>query len=152
MIWQAMCRNLSANGQSPSARTDRKGCDVAKNPKDRIYDLAMSLEAGQVFAGYTIIRPLGSGGMGQVYLAAHPRLPREDALKVLPPELTADAEFRARFVREADLAAGLSHPHIVRVHDRREEDGHFWMLGRAALGRGIAWLRWAPITPMVSPV
>ncbi|WP_082958927.1 serine/threonine-protein kinase [Mycobacterium sp. E3198] len=87
----------------------------------------MSLEVGQVFAGYTIRRLLGSGGMGQVYLAAHPRLPREDALKVLPPDLTADAEFRARFVREADLAAGLSHPHIVRVHDRGEEDGHFWI-------------------------
>jgi serine/threonine-protein kinase len=100
---------------------------VPDSPKDRIYDLAMSLEAGQVFAGYTIIRPLGSGGMGQVYLAAHPRLPREDALKVLPPDLTADAEFRARFIREADLAAGLSHPHIVRVHDRGEEDGHFWI-------------------------
>jgi tRNA A-37 threonylcarbamoyl transferase component Bud32 len=87
----------------------------------------MSLEAGQVFAGYTILRVLGSGGMGQVYLVSHPRLPRDDALKVLPPELTADAEFRARFVREADLAAGLSHPHIVRVHDRGEENGQFWI-------------------------
>src|SRR6201997_1382864 len=87
----------------------------------------MSLDVGQVFAGYTILRVLGSGGMGQVYLASHPRLPREDALKVLPPELTADAEFRARFVREADLAAGLSHPHIVRVHDRGEENGQFWI-------------------------
>ncbi|ORV89901.1 hypothetical protein AWC11_13640 [Mycobacterium interjectum] len=100
---------------------------MPKTPEDKTYDLAMSLEVGQVFAGYTIRRLLGSGGMGQVYLAAHPRLPREDALKVLPPELTADAEFRARFVREADLAAGLSHPHIVRVHDRGEEDGHFWI-------------------------
>jgi serine/threonine-protein kinase len=87
----------------------------------------MSLEIGRVFAGYTILRVLGSGGMGQVYLASHPRLPREDALKVLPPELTADAEFRARFVREADLAAGLSHPNIVAIHDRGEEDGRFWI-------------------------
>ena len=100
---------------------------MPKSPEDKTYDLAMSLQAGQVFAGYTIVRLLGSGGMGQVYLAAHPRLPREDALKVLPPELTADAEFRARFLREADLAAGLSHPHIVRVHDRGEEDGQFWI-------------------------
>ena len=100
---------------------------MPNSPENRTYDLAMSLDAGQVFAGYTILRVLGSGGMGQVYLASHPRLPREDALKVLPPELTADAEFRARFVREADLAAGLSHPHIVRVHDRGEEDGQFWI-------------------------
>ena len=61
--------------------------------------------------------------MGQVYLAAHPRLPREDALKVLPAELTTDPKYRARFVREADLAAGLSLPHVVRVHDRGEYDG-----------------------------
>ena len=43
----------------------------------------MSLETGRVFAGYTILRVLGSGGMGRVYLARHPRLPREDALKLI---------------------------------------------------------------------
>lgn len=52
----------------------------------------MALDAGQVLAGYTILRLLGAGGMGRVYLAAHPRLPREDALKVLPPEVTADPQ------------------------------------------------------------
>jgi serine/threonine protein kinase len=87
----------------------------------------MPIEVGQVFAGYTIERVLGSGGMGTVYLAAHPRLPRKDALKVLPTDLTTDPEFRARFLREADLAAGLSHPHIVSIHDRGEDDGHFWI-------------------------
>jgi serine/threonine protein kinase len=65
-----------------------------------IYDLAMSLAVGQVFAGYTILRVLGAGAMGTVYLAKHPRLPREDALKVLPAELTANPEFRARVVRD----------------------------------------------------
>ncbi|MCV7090475.1 serine/threonine protein kinase, partial [Mycobacterium interjectum] len=87
----------------------------------------MSLEAGQVFAGYTILRMLGSGGMGEVFVAAHPRLPREDALKVLAADSTGDPEFRARFLREADLAAGLSHPHIVAIHDRGEEDGRLWI-------------------------
>jgi serine/threonine-protein kinase len=87
----------------------------------------MSLESGQVFAGFKIVRELGAGGMGQVYLAAHPRLPREDALKVLPAELTGDPEFRGRFMREAELAAGLSHPHIVTIHDRGQEDGRFWI-------------------------
>src|ERR1700742_2873244 len=87
----------------------------------------MALEVGQVFAGYTILRLLGTGGMGQVYLATHPRLPREDALKVLPPDLTDDPEYRARFEREAESAAGLSHPHIVRIHDRGEQDGQFWI-------------------------
>lgn len=87
----------------------------------------MSLEVGQVFAGYTILRVLGAGGMGAVYLAKHPRLPREDALKVLPADLTADPDYRARFEREAELAAGLSHPHIVRIFDRGEHDGQFWI-------------------------
>jgi serine/threonine-protein kinase len=92
-----------------------------------IYDSAMTLEVGQVFAGYTIVRVLGVGGMGAVYLASHPRLPRQDALKVLPADLTVDPEFRARFMREAELAGGLSHPNIVGIYDRGEEDGQFWI-------------------------
>jgi Protein kinase domain/TPM domain len=85
------------------------------------------LTEGQVFAGYTIIRRLGTGGMGQVYLAQHPRLPRRDALKILPAELTANDEFRQRFNREADLAASLYHEHIVGIHDRGEYDGQLWI-------------------------
>jgi Protein kinase domain/TPM domain len=82
---------------------------------------------GQVFAGYTIVRRLGTGGMGQVYLAQHPRLPRRDALKILPRELTANDEFRQRFNREADLAANLYHEHIVGIHDRGEYQGQLWI-------------------------
>ncbi|ORJ52604.1 hypothetical protein B5M45_30935 [Mycobacterium simiae] len=87
----------------------------------------MPLANGEIFAGYTIIRLLGSGGMGEVYLAQHPRLPRRDALKLLPREWSANEEFRARFNREADLASTLWHPHIVAVHDRGEEDGQLWI-------------------------
>ena len=87
----------------------------------------MPLGRGQVFAGYTIVRLLGSGGMGEVYLAEHPRLPRHDALKVLPADVSADPEFRSRFNREADLAASLWHPHIVRVNDRGEFEGQLWI-------------------------
>jgi serine/threonine-protein kinase len=65
--------------------------------------------------------------MGEVYLAQHPRLPRLDALKILPEALTDDEEFRARFRREADLAASLWHPHIVGVHDRGEFNGNLWI-------------------------
>jgi serine/threonine-protein kinase len=87
----------------------------------------MPLAAGQTFAGYTIVRLLGSGGMGEVYLAEHPRLPRSDALKVLPADLCADHEYRERFNREADIAATLWHPHIVGVHDRGDVDGQIWI-------------------------
>ena len=85
------------------------------------------LAEGQVFAGYTIVRRLGAGGMGHVYLAQHPRLPRRDALKILPSNLTEDLEFRQRFNREADLAASLYHEHIVGIHDRGEYQGQLWI-------------------------
>ena len=87
----------------------------------------MPLENGATFAGFTIVRLLGSGGMGEVYLAEHPRLPRREALKIPPEAMTADTEFRQRFIREADLAATLFHPHIVGVHDRGEYDDQLWI-------------------------
>jgi serine/threonine-protein kinase len=87
----------------------------------------MPLRIGDTFAGYKILRLLGSGGMGEVYLVRHPRLPRQDALKVLRPDLSSDASFRDRFIREADLAAGLRHPHIVGIHDRGEYNGQLWI-------------------------
>lgn len=85
------------------------------------------LAEGATFAGYSVVRPLGVGGMGEVYLAQHPRLPRLDALKVLPDDVSADPAFRQRFKREADLAAKLWHPHIVGVHDRGEHEGLLWI-------------------------
>ncbi len=87
----------------------------------------MPLTSGETFAGYRIVRLLGSGGMGEVYLAEHPRLPRRDALKILSSAVSADSTFRERFSREADIAAALSHPHIVRVHDRGEFEGQLWI-------------------------
>ncbi|ORA71509.1 hypothetical protein BST26_08240 [Mycolicibacterium insubricum] len=85
------------------------------------------LGPGSVFAGYRLERILGSGGMGTVYLARDPDLPRWDALKVLSSQLSRDADFRARFVREADVAAGLNHPNIVSIYDRGDSDGQLWI-------------------------
>ncbi|GBG38152.1 hypothetical protein NJB14197_19860 [Mycobacterium montefiorense] len=65
----------------------------------------MPLAVGEEFAGYTILRVLGAGAMGTVYLVQHPRLPRQDALKVLSVDLTTDPHYRTRFMREADIAA-----------------------------------------------
>ena len=92
------------------------------------YDPGMGrLTAGEHFAGFRIIRALGAGGMGEVYLVEHPRLPRQEALKVLSAELSADPSFRQRFAREADLAAKLWHPNIVEVRDRGDHDGQLWI-------------------------
>jgi serine/threonine-protein kinase len=87
----------------------------------------MQLAPGDVFAGYTIVEALGAGGMGEVYLARHPRLPRRDALKVLPTGISRDSTFRERFTREADLASGLWHPNVVSVYDRGEHNGQLWI-------------------------
>ncbi|WP_067847210.1 serine/threonine protein kinase [Nocardia lijiangensis] len=85
------------------------------------------LDNGAVFAGYTVERLLGRGGMGSVYLARHPRLPRWTALKLLNRELFFDTEIRARFEREADLVAQLDHPNIVTVFDRGVEGEQLWI-------------------------
>ncbi|WP_051178143.1 bifunctional serine/threonine-protein kinase/ABC transporter substrate-binding protein [Nocardia concava] len=85
------------------------------------------VRAGEEFAGYLIERQLGGGGMGEVFLARHPRLPRLVALKLLARELASQAETRARFEREAELIARLDHPNIVTVHDRGVEDGRLWI-------------------------
>lgn len=76
---------------------------------------------------YRLGRLLGRGGMGQVWLAEDTRMGREVALKVLPPELAEDQEYRRRFEREARLAARLRGPHIVPIHNFGELDGRLFI-------------------------
>ncbi|OMC47980.1 hypothetical protein A5744_06120 [Mycobacterium sp. IS-1264] len=87
----------------------------------------MPLSEGAAFAGYTVVRLLGTGEMAEVYLVRHPRLPRLEALKVLRADLSGDRNFQQRFISEADRASGLWHPHIVGVHDRGEFNGQLWI-------------------------
>jgi serine/threonine protein kinase, bacterial len=110
--------NSTPNAQ-PSEAPAYEGSEVSGS--------RLAMANGASFAGYTILRPLGAGGMAEVYLALHPRLPRRDVIKVLAEAVTADSEFRERFNREADLAATLWHPHVVGVHDRGEFDGQLWI-------------------------
>src|SRR3954447_10747533 len=83
------------------------------------------LPAGAEVGGYRIQGALGRGGMGVVYRAEHKHLGRAVALKLLAPGLIGD--FRARFVRESQLAASLSHPNIVTVYDAGDADGVLWI-------------------------
>jgi len=83
--------------------------------------------SGQSFAGYEIIAKLGEGGFGAVYKARQPALNRLVALKILAPHLAADAEFVARFKREATLAASFNHPNLVLVYAAGESDGSQFM-------------------------
>jgi hypothetical protein len=81
------------------------------HPSDEFLDLQAAL-AGE----YSLQRELGRGGMGIVYLARDVQLDRDVAIKVLPTQLAQRADARERFLREARMAAGLSHPHIVPIH------------------------------------
>lgn len=78
-------------------------------------------------AGYHVVRQLGAGGMGQVFLVQHPRLPRQDALKLLDAGVSRNSDFKTRFLREADLLAQLSHQNIVTLYDRGEYEDRLWI-------------------------
>ncbi|MCU1645432.1 MAG: serine/threonine protein kinase [Nocardia sp.] len=96
---------------------------------------------GSVFAGYVIKARLGTGGMGVVYLARHPRLKRDVALKVLHEQWAAEAGTRAAFDREAELASQLDHPNIVQVYDRSDPgDRALWLSMRHIAGGDAAGL------------
>ena len=90
--------------------------------EDHTRSLAARL-ADAVKEDYTIEGEIGRGGMGVVYLARDLKLKRRVAVKVLPPELAYRTEIRTRFLREAQTAARLSHPHIVPIHAVGEAHG-----------------------------
>src|SRR5919107_300604 len=77
---------------------------------------------------YRLVRPLGSGGMADVFLAHDSILDRDVALKVMSTRYASDDEFVERFKREAQSAAALTHPNIVSIFDRgASEDGTYYI-------------------------
>lgn len=87
----------------------------------------MPLNVGETFSVFRIVRPLGSRGRSEVYLAEHPRHRGRDALTVLPTDRSAEPGYVERFHREADVAATLWHPSIARVRGRGEHEGRLWI-------------------------
>lgn len=100
----------------------------------------MPLNVGETFAVFRIVRLLGSGGAGEVYLAQHPRRPGHDVLRVLPEAWSAETGYRERLGREADLAATLWHSSIARVHDHGEHEGRLWVATDFVDGTDLAGL------------
>ncbi|MDP6581071.1 MAG: protein kinase [Vicinamibacterales bacterium] len=89
----------------------------------------MPLAAGSTLGPYTIRAELGHGGMGVVYTAHDPRLDRQVAIKVLPPDLTRDDTAKQRFLQEAKAASALDHPNICTIHEINEtDDGQLYLV------------------------
>jgi serine/threonine protein kinase len=93
-----------------------------------------------LFPQYKFKRMLGRGGMGAVYAALDPKLNRDVAIKILPPELADQPGFLERFQREAQSLAKLDHPNIVLVHELGTTAGHHYFVMDYVVGRNLAEL------------
>lgn len=94
----------------------------------------MRLKPGETLHNYEILRQLGEGGMGEVWLAREIHLDREVAIKCLNPRLTSDPEFAARFLREARIQAKLTHTNIVALYNYFTQDETHYMVLEYARG------------------
>ncbi len=111
---------------------------VLSDPRPVADDALLARCAAAVAGHYEIEAEVGRGGMAVVYRARDIRLRRKVALKVLPPELAFRDEVKRRFLREAEMAAQLSHPHIVPVYAVDEKDGIVWMAIGLVDGESLA--------------
>jgi serine/threonine protein kinase, bacterial len=87
----------------------------------------MPLVIGATAAGFSIVRQLGYEEFGELYVAEHPRLPRQQVLHLIPAEISVDLDYRERFNQESDLAAALWHPNIAGLTDRGEFENQLWL-------------------------
>ena len=116
----------------------------------------MSLEPGSALGPYTIRSQLGQGGMGVVYLAHDPKLKRQVAIKLLPPDLTRDTIAKQRFLQEAQAASALDHPNICTIPEINETaDGQLYLVMAHYAGETLKERsrvgRWRWTTPSTSP-
>ena len=115
---------LLAQDQAPGLM-DRPMWDAAS----QLLDDAAVLTPGTFLGHYRVESLIGAGGMGQVFRATDPRLNRSVAIKILPPSVAIDPQFRQRFDREAQAGAALAHQHICTLHDvGRHEDVDFLVM------------------------
>ena len=100
-------------------------------------------------AQYDVDKEIGRGGMGIVYSGRDKRLKRAVAIKLLPPELAFRSEIRSRFLREAEMAAQLSHPHIVPIYSVDEREGLVYFVMALVEGEnlGTRIARTGPVNP-----
>ena len=107
----------------------------------------MTFSAGTRLGPYEILAPLGAGGMGEVYRARDTKLGRDVAIKVLPSEVSADAERRLRFEQEARSASALNHPNIITVYDIDSSDSNLYLAMELVEGRTVREMLSAELLP-----
>src|SRR5438876_1967916 len=141
---------LASADRFPVSRDALDGCTVAPpqlnlcahSSRARMNEADKSLTTRLIQAlgnAFTVEGELGRGGMGVVFNARDERLKRQVAIKVLPPELAFREEIRIRFLREAETAARLSHPHIVPIHSVGESpDGLVYFVMAYVDGESLA--------------
>jgi len=112
----------------------------------------MTLRPGERLGDFEIIRLLGQGGMGVVYLARDERLGRQVALKVIAPDLNHDREFQERFETEARSAAAIEHPNAVPIYSAGSSDGNLYIAMRYVEGTDLRehLIESAPLSPAIA--
>ena len=119
-------------GPATAAATPPSGIAAATPPGTRSITRTSSSTQdkliGRSVGKARILKRLGRGGMGDVYLCQHPDYDKAVAIKILPPDLTRNEELLQRFKREADSAARLDHPNLVEILDVGEENGLHYIL------------------------
>ncbi|WP_327357514.1 protein kinase domain-containing protein [Streptomyces sp. NBC_01304] len=130
-------------GPEMTGRTGEFLCADCRSEPDAVarllLDLARSGRRPELapIAGYEVLRELGRGGMGAVYLARDGSSGRQVALKVMLPKVAANADARARFLREAELTGALRHPNIATLYDSGFADGTFYFTTEYCTGGSL---------------
>ena len=109
-------------------------------PTALIEEVGLESMAGRSLGGYRLQTLLGAGGMGEVYLAADPKLGRDVAIKILPPGFTSDSNCLARFQREARILAALNHPNICSIYGFENADGLSFLILELVTGDTLSEL------------
>ena len=126
----------ATEGQNPTSLPTVLPADLAGHDPDSLLPLIQEATAGE----YEILGELGRGGMAAVYLARDVSLNRKVAIKTMLPELIGRQAMVQRFRREAQMAAGLSHPHIVQIHSVKQTSRLVYFVMKFIEGRGLEWI------------
>ncbi|MDT9687359.1 protein kinase [Streptomyces sp. P9(2023)] len=139
----ARCANCGnpADGDGGSRAGDHLCTDCRSAPDVVIEHLLELADTGRPdlapIAGHTLLRELGRGGMGAVYLARHEATGREVALKVMLPKVAANPDARARFLREAEITRALRHPNIANLYESGFASGIFYLTTEYCTGGSL---------------